>query len=1262
MFSAENPYYFNNNNKSPKTPESSSKGFSFFRRKSSKSNSNSNSQQSIISSSTVQCNRSINSATLGHDANTSLGSPRGSFGSLGSYPQVFEFQNGNQTIYRQSSIKDKYRERLGSYNESSFANHHHHHIHNDNIDDVFLLQTRTNGCNTLPINSDGNRRHSIGNFTHRQRCASLSDEVPRMIAPKPPVISPIKYRPNKRKDFCPEGASMDDILILTAKNSERAFTWASFLRARFDKITKQRGRKPFNFLHLKIDDGYFSTDLVKKCQTTALQILIFCPAVLALPQQQLITQFSSILNHDKVLAVLLEVEEKKLLEIHKTALPYYKTWKKCYIYQNDQSAIGNILGVATDILGRALCHRPPCHEINGPIKTPSEAFTVVPKKVRIGQNKILALLNEPLSVDDYIRITIDKSGEMIEIKNFKQRNPFTIQFNIPEICMEISTMIEVQIEKSGKNLGSRPVKCESRLREMELLLRTQDNPIEFMCTSLGIGATDRTGLDDHLLKCFHKNMPPNFHLLVGPSEKQLFAMKDKHPEEFPTLLHFAAKYGLEQLSMQLLECPGGDSACEVRNYIGKTPSDIAEQEGFQKLANSLKSFSQMHEFSTMYHYFKGITDSSNESKVVIDTRNFDNFYNIKTSSLPKHFDKKFSSNQKVLKPNNSTKTQLEYMEMSSGSENEKTEMKSVAVANLNYIKVENSDDKTVDEIDGALDRINLSNNSSSNEITNELKINEPPYYQSNERNNKNNCNGNESRSGSADQFSQECSNVLENCSISSQSEYLLQPSNVPINLNGDYLTQPSNRPVNELVTAFRSADHITSNGNSFTDSHVKMVFEKKKSSSTSSSGGGTLKRSHSDVSNNKGNVDDELAEIMNDFKNNVLSIKEVEQLVEKWKNRNDVKQSFIEKQEQIEKLREEYEKIQEKMKEKMKRPTPFERVKKLFSRSKSNHKIETNAISHHNQHDDLDETKLSVRSSQSSSQRPISSLSTQSVSSSSSSGRMSTGSACSGASLGDSGTHSDHDDRLRHQIFSSNCRIGSPGSLVENYLIPPPPRPVLTPISTSCDDKDRITFSTGFRSLNTPTSPMGVLNNSAEHYIIFPSNIPVFQENQTSSLNTIIEAKEMPNENHRHQIHQHNVAIPTPIKLKFLQEKNIIYGKLTKQNSKDLLTSFKSPTNPQPQNIIETQENEKTSVIIDVKKEMNEVYQNINSLTEEKENNNTKKCVQEGSSEFDEINLIRKNSCSSSSSNNNNSDSLNNTNNNSINSNNENDEHNYINI
>ncbi|KAL5285285.1 PIK3AP1 family protein [Megaselia abdita] len=904
-------------------------------------------------------------------------------------------------------------------------------------------------------------------------------------------------------DNCGGSSNMDDILIVTAKHSERAILWANFLKSRFDKITKQRGRKPFNFLHIRIDDGACSPDVAQKCKNTALQIIILCPALLALPHHFLFEQLTAILNIEKILGILLDVKEQSILDIHKTALPSYRRWRRCAVRDNDQSLIGNILGIATDILGRALCQRPLCNDASGQIKSLNSTdgcFTLVPKKVKIGQNKVLALFNEPLEKGDDIKITIENSGEIIEAINVKQRNPYTIQFSIPETCMEISTMLDVNIDKNDIKIGNRPIKCESRVRELEILLRTQDTPLEFMCQSLGIGTADKDNLDIHLLECFQRNLPRDYHLLHGHYEqkhshaKNLFSsMKmrsfDSSPEEYPTLLHFAAKWGFERLCMQLIECPGGEEACSLRNSQGRTPSQIADQEGFTKLASSIKGYAQMHEFTNMFNYFKGMS-----ADVITHNATIEN-----TPKQQQIF-KQFSQENNEIVSQGATCN--EYMEMHNGKNH------SLAVSNLNYMGGEDRD-----EVDG-IKVVELESESEPDVKTNELKINEPPYYQSNEQNKK--------RQISADKFSQECLNLLENCQTTA--DYVLPSRKPPMPEPSNYL-YPTNNTLVPLAPSDEpdymndpSTPLMTNEDSGF----ARVQIEKKNSASFvslasnryNSNGNGTLKRTCSNASSTaKSNADDDLAEIMYDFKNNILTIKEVEELVADWKNRNDVKQSYVEKQEQIEKMRATYEKIQEQMKCKLKRDTPFEKFKKLFTRQKS----DTDPI------DPMNETSSSLMSYQSNNSHRPNSL--HSVSSSSS-GRLSTGS---GTSLGDSGTHSDLEER-RGNSFSS-CRVGSPGSLMDNYLVPPSnPRPVLTPLSTPIEDQ--VFFG---KNMASPTS-------SSEHYLMFPSNIPVSQS--SGYLNTIMEAKEYCNQ-------------PSIQQIKVERTPNIIYGKLQKTNPRDFCSSFK---------------------------------------------------------------------------------------------------------
>jgi len=98
-----------------------------------------------------------------------------------------------------------------------------------------------------------------------------------------------------------------------------------------------------------------------------------------------------------------------------------------------------------------------------------------------GQNRIIILLNEPLTCEDNVSVIVDRCGDAIEINNVKRRNPYVLQFSIPERCLEVSMLVGVRISKNGCSLGVRQVKCESRLRELDQILRAHDNPLEFMC-------------------------------------------------------------------------------------------------------------------------------------------------------------------------------------------------------------------------------------------------------------------------------------------------------------------------------------------------------------------------------------------------------------------------------------------------------------------------------------------------------------------------------------------------------------------------------------------------------------------------------------------------------------------------------------------------------------------------------------------------------------------------------------------------------------
>lgn len=73
--------------------------------------------------------------------------------------------------------------------------------------------------------------------------------------------------------------------------------------------------------------------------------------------------------------------------------------------------------------------------------------------------------------------------------------------------------------------------------------------------------------------------------------KSLFPYTDSHLEEFPTLLHCAARFGLKNLAAFLLSCPEATWACKITNKYGDDPASIAEKHGHRELRKLIAELS-----------------------------------------------------------------------------------------------------------------------------------------------------------------------------------------------------------------------------------------------------------------------------------------------------------------------------------------------------------------------------------------------------------------------------------------------------------------------------------------------------------------------------------------------------------------------------------------------------------------------------------------------------------------------------------------------
>lgn len=809
--------------------------------------------------------------------------------------------------------------------------------------------------NFSAINRSNQRRHSIGTFIVNATDDPVQkpNEIIQPSNTSSKVVNDTVHRddlddhsirhasfPRKRCIQCtkgnPKNINMDDILIISSRRSEAASLWVDYFSNYFQQISKHANRKPFKTQYASLEEIMTKSEqeykeFISRASSVKLQLVVICPNFMEMiaEHSEDCMGLGKLLLPDRTLALLLGVVDEDFTEIHKRVLPTYYQWhRKCVGQDQDETFTKEFLGQAMAILSRVWKQQISI------ISQEKSYFSITPKKIRQGQNSVFVILTYPLQKEDIVKISVEKNGELYEIANVKKRNPYLMKFWMPESLTEVTAIVNILVEKNGSIIGSRPMKCESKVRELEELLRNINNPIQFMCQAVGFHPADRENIDNWLVHNFQKNIPPHFNVMAHGDSRHPSAIpghKRSH-EEFPTLLHFAAKFGLEKLAMQLLECPGADIAYETRNIYDLTPLEMAEANGFSELASMFRGFININEFTSIY---AKLMEMSLQPKPNEDVDGY---------MIPKSMQQLYKvcpAPRPVIRDTN--------LPSPTGRGNE------WPTSNLEYIPMH----KPVTTI----------HEDSTSETTNNQVNREEPVV-----------------------------------------------VRTPI----------------ELV-----------------QKHCK-----------------TNKKSE-DIEDK---VQKELVEIITDFKNNIHSITQAEKLVEEWKNRNDVQKSFKEKQEQLTELRLKYEQIQNKMKSAMKKPTPFERMKKLFSKPKHENNLKVSYTS-------------SNSDSSSINNRPLRSLSS---SSSGSSGRISTLSGC---SLGDSGTISDNEDRALMPGKHKDVEIRNDLNKVVlelNYNTVPAPKPFV---------KTREEHS--YELIQGSPQPHNITN---EFYIQYPPSglpIPGFQDIQT---------------------------------------------------------------------------------------------------------------------------------------------------------------------
>ncbi|KAM8859713.1 phosphoinositide 3-kinase adapter protein 1 isoform 2-T3 [Spinachia spinachia] len=229
----------------------------------------------------------------------------------------------------------------------------------------------------------------------------------------------------------------------------------------------------------------------------------------------------------------------------------------------------------------------PSEELGG--ATRLTCLTVQPNRVLCGEReKLFIIFNQ--KIDDGSILEVEFSFKNISAKMVPGtvENEYTISVTAPDMPAGV---ILLSMSSDQYCVRLRPVTYYTNMGEVSRYLEGAADPVHFICQSFNLTSNATESLDDMLTDSLKSMMPATGLQLFGIRQiEEDNTASCQRKEELPTLLHFAAKYGLKKLTAVLLQCPGALQACSVMNKSGAYPNNLAEMSGFSDLRQFLDEF------------------------------------------------------------------------------------------------------------------------------------------------------------------------------------------------------------------------------------------------------------------------------------------------------------------------------------------------------------------------------------------------------------------------------------------------------------------------------------------------------------------------------------------------------------------------------------------------------------------------------------------------------------------------------------------------
>ncbi|XP_040929187.1 B-cell scaffold protein with ankyrin repeats-like isoform X2 [Betta splendens] len=249
---------------------------------------------------------------------------------------------------------------------------------------------------------------------------------------------------------------------------------------------------------------------------------------------------------------------------------------ECLQVSSEQDA-NEYLSAVTDVVRKGVGS--PSADLNPVACGGSGSVLVVPSRVLCGSCVEVFVLLKNRAVGGDAQLEFSGGNHTLSVTPARW-NERTLRVSAPDFA---AGRVTVTVLSDGAALGSAALQYCSSTEELGHILSRLMDPVQLMCEALQVSSVEK--LDQRLASMLLEAMPgEGVQGLRWPEQPQTELQR----EDLPSLLHFAAQFGLRRVARLLLQVPGAARALHAADRRGRTPAEVAREHGHAQLHALLK--------------------------------------------------------------------------------------------------------------------------------------------------------------------------------------------------------------------------------------------------------------------------------------------------------------------------------------------------------------------------------------------------------------------------------------------------------------------------------------------------------------------------------------------------------------------------------------------------------------------------------------------------------------------------------------------------